>query len=75
MKCVTDILFQHNCIIFLEQVNFKLDSTSNGIYSVDCTNINAIITGLGQEMGDDGANPIEMVAVVSSASIVINVVN
>ena len=75
MNCVTDILFQHNCIIFLEQVNFKLDSTSNGIYSVDCTNLSATITGLGQEVGDDGSNPIEMVSVVTSANIVISIVN
>ena len=53
----------------------KLDSTSNGIYSVACTNLNATITGLGQEVGDDGANPIEMDAVVTSSSIVINAVN
>jgi hypothetical protein len=53
----------------------KLDSTSNGIYSVACTNLNATITGLGQEDGDDGANPIEMVAVVTSSSTVINAVN
>ena len=53
----------------------ELDSTSNGIYSVDCTNLNATITGLGQEVGDDGANPIEMVAVVTSANIVISIVN
>jgi hypothetical protein len=53
----------------------EMDSTSNGIYSVACTNLNATITGFGQEVGDDGANPIEMVAVVTSSSIVINVIN
>jgi len=53
----------------------KMDSTSNGIYSVACTNLNVTITGFGQEVGNDGANPIEMVAVVTSASIVISVVN
>lgn len=53
----------------------EMDSTSNGIYSVACTNLNATITGFGQEVGNDGANPIEMVAVVTSASIVISVVN
>ena len=53
----------------------KLDSTSNGIYSVACTNLNATITGFGQEVGNDGTNPIEMVAVITSASIVISVVN
>ena len=53
----------------------KMDSTSNGIYSVTCTNLNATITGFGQEVGNDGANPIEMVAVVTSANIVISVVN
>jgi len=53
----------------------KMDSTSNGIYSVACTNLNATITGFGREVGNDGANPIEMVAVVTSASIVISVVN
>ncbi len=53
----------------------KMDSTSNGMYSVACTNLNATITGFGQELGNDGTNPIEMVAVVTSADIVINVVN
>lgn len=52
-----------------------MDSTSNGIYSVASTNLNVTITGFGQEVGNDGANPIEMVAVVTSASIIISVVN
>jgi len=53
----------------------ELDTTSNGMYNVNCTEENAIITATGLEIGNDGTAPIQMVAVVTSASIDISVVN
>ena len=53
----------------------ELDTTSNGVYSLNCTDLNATITVLGQEIGDDGSTPIEMIAEVTSAGIGITIVN
>ncbi len=53
----------------------KLDTTSNGMYSLTCTDQTATITALGREVGDDGATPIEMIAVITSSSIGITIVN
>lgn len=53
----------------------KLDTTSNGMYSLSCTDPIATITALGREVGDDGSTPIKMIAVVTSAGIGITFVN
>jgi|MudIll2142460700_1097286.scaffolds.fasta_scaffold88776_2 hypothetical protein len=53
----------------------ELDTTSNAIYSLTCADQIATITALGRELGDNGSNPIEMVAEVTSAGIVINLIN
>ena len=52
-----------------------LDTTSNGMYSLSCTDLSATITALGKEMGDNGSTPIEMVAEITSAGIDITIVN
>ena len=52
-----------------------LDTTSNGMYSVACSNDNATITASGLEIGNDGSTPIQMVATVTASNIVINVIN
>lgn len=52
-----------------------LDTTSNGMYSLNCTDLIATITVRGREMGDDGSTPIEMIAEITSAGIGINIVN
>ncbi len=53
----------------------QLETTSNGMYSLATTDLNATITALGREMGEDGSTPIEMIAVVTSAGIGITIVN
>jgi len=53
----------------------ELDTTSNGMYSLNCSDLNATITVLGREVGDDGSTPIKMIAVVTSAGIGITIVN
>lgn len=53
----------------------ELDTTSNGMYSLTCTDLNATITVLGREIGDDGSTPIEMIAEVTSTGIGITIVN
>ena len=53
----------------------ELDTTSNGTYSVNCTNIAATITAIGREVGEDGSTPIEMVAEITSTAVGITIVN
>jgi hypothetical protein len=53
----------------------ELDTTSNGMYSLNCTDLNATITARGRELGDNGSTPIEMIAEVTSTGIGIIIVN
>ncbi len=57
------------------QIPESLDSTSNGTYPLSCNNQTATITGMGRELGNDGAKPIVMVALITATSIQINMVN
>ena len=52
-----------------------MDTTSNGIYSLTCTDQTATITALGREIGDNGSTLIEMVAEVTSSGIGITIIN
>lgn len=47
----------------------ELDTTSNGMYSLTCTDQIATITVLGRELGNDGSTPIEIVAEITSAGV------
>jgi hypothetical protein len=53
----------------------ELDSTSNGIYSLNCTDFNEKITFLGRKLGNDESAPIEMIVEVTSAGISITIDN
>lgn len=52
-----------------------LDTTSNGMYSLNCTDQTVTITALGRELGNDGSTPIEIVAEITSAGVGITIIN
>ena len=57
------------------EVPTSLQATSNGTYSADAKNDVAIIKAMGSEIGNDGSNPIEMIATISPTEINFSVIN
>lgn len=56
-------------------VPVSLKSTSSGTYSVNVKNQEAIISGIGIETGNDGSNPLQMIAMITITDINISVIN
>lgn len=64
-----------NCSFDSWTIPNDLDTTSNGVYSVNCTSKVATITAIGREIGNDGSTPIEILAEISAISVAITIVN